>query len=284
MAVQINENSVLQSYYASWESRIGYHLMLGGTRHYGYYEKPNAWPLPVGPALRAMENQLYIGLQCPQGSRVLDAGCGYGHVAVSMARKGGYEVQAIDVVARHAERARRYIAGAKLQNQITASRADYHHLEHFDAASFDGVYTMETLVHSTDPLAVLKGFFRLLKPGGRIALNEYDHDDLDKSPKALAESMRKINQYAAMPANASFNHDVLKELVEQAGFEDVQLRDLSQNVLPMLWLFFIVAYIPCTLARLLGIEHRLVNALAGLEAYRGRHLWRYIQVTGRKPS
>lgn len=33
----INENPELQSYYQSLESRIGYRLVLGGTRHFGYW-------------------------------------------------------------------------------------------------------------------------------------------------------------------------------------------------------------------------------------------------------
>lgn len=33
----INDNPELQSYYQSLESRIGYRLVLGGTRHFGYW-------------------------------------------------------------------------------------------------------------------------------------------------------------------------------------------------------------------------------------------------------
>lgn len=33
----IKENAPLQSYYHKLESRIGYRLVLGGTRHFGYW-------------------------------------------------------------------------------------------------------------------------------------------------------------------------------------------------------------------------------------------------------
>lgn len=33
----INDNPKLQSYYQSLESRVGYRLVLGGTRHFGYW-------------------------------------------------------------------------------------------------------------------------------------------------------------------------------------------------------------------------------------------------------
>jgi sterol 24-C-methyltransferase len=116
----------------------------------------------------------------------------------------------------------------------------------------------------------------------RLRRIQYDHDDLEKAPKELADSMKKVNKYAAMLANASFDRDFLKELLQEAGFEDFHSRDLSEHIVPMLWLFYLFAIIPYLLFKLLGIEHRFVNTLAGVESYRGRHLWRYIQVTGKK--
>jgi sterol 24-C-methyltransferase len=278
----LNANPTLQKYYGSLESRIGYRLLLGDTRHFGYYTSPSSWPFPINGALRAMEEQLFNALECPPGSRLLDAGCGVGHVAIHMARAGDYRIECIDVVARHVAKAKRNISNAGMEAAISARLGDYHHLEDFQDNSFDGIYTMETLVHSTDPLGVLREFLRLLKPGGRITLNEYDHDDSEKAPKGLADSMKKVNKYAAMPANASFDRDVLKELIQEAGFEDVHLRDLSEHIVPMLWLFYLLAIIPYILFKLLGIEHCFVNTMAGVESYRGRHLWRYIQVTGKK--
>ena len=280
----IDSNPTLQRYYASLESRIGYRLFLGDTRHFGYYQSSSSFPLPINGALRAMESELFDALQCPRGSKVLDAGCGVGHVAIYMAQRGGYRVEAIDVVERHIAKAQRNIRHAGLEGAVSAQHGDYHHLEGFADDSLDGIYTMETLVHSTDPLRVLREFRRILKPGGRLAMNEYDHEDLDKAPKALSEAMVKVNKYAAMPANQSFEKDVLKDLVRKAGFEDVELRDMTENIVPMMWLFYIIAVIPLFIFRLLGIEHRFVNTLAGVEMYRGRDLWRYIQVTGRKRS
>ncbi|KAL9109384.1 MAG: hypothetical protein Q9227_005891 [Pyrenula ochraceoflavens] len=278
----LKHSSLLQDYYASLESRIGYRFILGGTRHFGYYSNANAFPLPLTTALRAMEAELFKALQCPKGSRVLDAGCGIGHVALNMAEAGNYTIEAIDIVAHHVAKAQRNIRKAGMESQITARLRNYHHLENYGDSTFDGVYTMETLVHSTDPLQVLREFLRILKPGGRIALHEYDHMDMDKAPKDLTISMQTINEYAAMPANASFDYDVLKDLMEEAGFVDVTLRDLSSHIVPMLWLFYIIAFVPYLIILMLGLEHRFVNTLTGVESYRGRYLWRYIQMTGRK--
>jgi sterol 24-C-methyltransferase len=194
----INPNRKLQNYYSSLESRIGYRLVLGGTRHFGYWTKDTLWPFPINRALRAMEDHLFDTLHLKEGSLVLDAGCGVGHVAIHMARRG-LQVSCIDVVDRHINRAKRNVHANGFDGAITVQKMDYHHLDGFADGGFDGAYTMETLVHATDPELVLSEFFRTLKPGGSIALYEYDHNNLSKVPQKLKRSVDQINEFAAMP-------------------------------------------------------------------------------------
>lgn len=103
---QINNNPALQRYYHSFESRIGYKLFLGDTRHFGYYLPGTYWPFPIDGALRAMEDHLFHSLKLNIGAEVLDAGCGVGHVAIRFAQKG-LRVQGIDVVDHHIQKAQR---------------------------------------------------------------------------------------------------------------------------------------------------------------------------------
>lgn len=159
---------------------------------------------------------------------------------------------------------------------------DYHHLEALADQSFDGVYTMETLVHATDPYAVLAGFHRLLRPGGRIALFEYDHNFLENSPGSLASSMSKINECAAMPTNASSHPGVFKQMLEDAGFEDVVVRNYSRNIRPMTRIFFILGIIPYFFIWLFGLERYFINTVAGVDMYRGHDHWRYVAISATK--
>ncbi|KAK9491183.1 S-adenosyl-L-methionine-dependent methyltransferase [Lipomyces doorenjongii] len=278
---RINSNRFLQDYYGSLESRIGYRFVLGGTRHFGYYDKDTYWPFPITRALRAMEERLFDSLRLESGAKVLDAGCGVGHVAIYMARKG-LRVQGIDVVNRHLHQAQRNIKAQGLEDRVTVRKMDYHHLDGLADESFDGVYTMETFVHATDPEGVAKEFFRVLKPGGSIVLHEYDHADLTATPN-IKVSMEEVNLIAAMPALNGFGPGVLQRIMEEAGFEEVVINDLSINVIPMLRLFFVMAIIPYFFIRLFGLEAWFVNAVAAVESYRGRHLGRYVAVSARKP-
>jgi sterol 24-C-methyltransferase len=279
----INPNRTLQSYYASLESRIGYRLVLGGTRHFGYYSEDSYWPFPIGGALRAMEDHLFDSLGLEKGDKVLDAGCGEGHVAIHLAERE-LQVEAIDVVDRHIVKARRNVKAEGLETSVAVRKMDYHHLDGFAAETFDGAYTMETFVHATEPEAALGEFYRVLKPGGSIAMYEYDHATVSSAPGYLQESWSQINKYAAMPANERFDIGVLQHMLEEAGFEDVLVADLITNITPMLRLFFILAYIPFLLVKLLHIEAWFVNTIAAVESYRGRKYWRYVAVTARKPT
>ncbi|KAI8657256.1 Methyltransf-25 domain-containing protein [Fusarium keratoplasticum] len=281
----INDNTKLQAYYASLESRIGYKVFLGDTRHFGYYPSDKSWPFPIGRSLRAMETKMGELLNLPPGANVLDAGCGVGHVALHLAKEFKYRVKAIDVVEHHVAKAKRNFARSGLsEGQISASRMDYHHLETLDDESFDGVYTMETLVHATDPKAVLAGFFRILRPGGHVAHFEYDHEFVSDSTEDMAQSMKKINDYSAMPTNDLSHPGVFKEMLEEAGFTDVMVRDYSKNIVPMTRLFYLVAYIPWLLVTFFHLEKHFINTVAGVESYRGRDRWHYVAITAKKPG
>ncbi|KAI1198774.1 S-adenosyl-L-methionine-dependent methyltransferase [Nemania serpens] len=321
----INANPRLQSYYASLESVLGYDALLGGTRHFGYYDSAATLnPFPISRALRRMEEELFraLRLRTDGGSRprALDAGCGYGHVARYMVRKG-VRVTGIDVVERHLRKARETAAreagrrdGEGEAGKLEVRHMDYHHLEALADESFDAVYTMETFVHATDPEQVLAGFFRVLKPGGRIAMHEYDHvleevEAADKSGEAdgdkkkngdrdgdgkgkggkapgtdLRRAMRQVNEWSAMPTNAISSPGAYRRMLEGAGFVDVEVRDLSAHIRPMTRLFYVLAIVPFYIIRLLGLERYFVNTVAGVGAYRGYGFWRYVQVRAMKPG
>ena len=282
----ILEYSSIQSYYDTWESRIGYKVILGGTRHFGYYDAGTLWPFPLTLALRRMEDHLFESLDLPQGARVLDAGCGVGHVALHLAHKG-LRLEGIDITPNHAAWAQQEIERLVMQDKVHAQWGDYHNLK-FDNGSFDGVYTMETLVHSSDPAKAVSEIFRVLKPGGHIVFHEYDHINKPPPdcPPHLVDAVIRINTRCGMPGNQSFERGVLQRVMEEQGFVDVISRDLSENVMPLMRLFYLIGYLPYLLICLLGLQKWFVNTEAGVQGYRvlKRGYWRYVVLTARKPG
>jgi hypothetical protein len=55
-----------------------------------------------------------------------------------------------------------------------------------------------------------------------------------------------------------------------AGFEDIVVRDYSENIVPMTRFFFLLAFIPYLFIRLFRLEKYFINAVAGVESYKGR--------------
>lgn len=62
-----------------------------------------------------------------------------------------------------------------------------------------------------------------------------------------------------MPAYMDFEEGTLGALLENAGFCDVKTADLSENVKPMLRLFFVAAYVPYLIIKAFGLEAYFVN-------------------------
>ena len=275
--------SIIRAYYSSIESRLGYRLFLGGTRHFGYYHSESLWPWPITPALKRMEAKLLEALPCPAGSKVLDAGCGIGNVALYMAENGGFRIEGIDLTPHHIVKAMRNIQNAGFRNQISVRLGDYHSLESFDDVSFDAIYTLETFVHAANPRQALKEFLRVLKPGGYLVLHEYDHTPLEKMPKSMSDEAKILNTRVCLPGFEMFETDDLKRLVQSIGFEDCTQTDMSKNIVPMLWLFYVFAYIPHLFLNFFGLQYYFPNTTSAIGMYRGRQYWRYIQVRGKKP-
>ena len=280
----IQHRPILQRYYATFESRIGYWAFLGGRRHFAYYDPGTYWPFPITAALVRMEEYLYNSLQLQAGSRVLDAGCGEGFVAIHMASKG-LSVEGIDIVDHHIEGARRNVRRAGYEKTVTISFADYHHLEQYPDGSFDGVYVIETLSHSTDPQKVLSEFFRIIRSGGRLALQEYEHVEEKRMLKDHVQRMRYINELGSMPALNLFEVGVLESMVVKQGFGNVESKDLSDNVRPLLRLFFVVAFIPYLFITLFGLERHFANAVGAVYGFRSdrKGYGRYTAITATKP-
>ncbi|KIX97891.1 uncharacterized protein Z520_06669 [Fonsecaea multimorphosa CBS 102226] len=271
--------STVSDYYHRLESRIGYRFILGGTRHFGYYKEGTLWPFPIGAALRRMEERLYLTLGLKDNSLVLDAGTGNGDVAIFMAKKG-LRVKAIDLLDMHVQWARENVKRNHLGDQIEVFSGNYEKLD-FDNDTFDGVYTMETLVHAGEPDQAMREFYRVLKPGGVVTHVEYEHD-MDNNPIGR-NALRRINTYAHMPAFEQFPLNTIRKKLINVGFQDIEVQDLSKNVAPMMRFFFLLAYIPYLIIQLLGMEAYFVNAMAGVELWRHSDDVRLLMVKARKP-
>lgn len=123
----------------------------------------------------AMRESLVAGLGELAGARVLDVGCGTGDDVRSLARlvgDGGH-VTGIDLSSTMLAEANRRTAGTSLP--VTFESGDMTRLP-FPDASFDAVHVKLVRFHCPDLDAADDEIVRVTRPGGRIAIFDYDFE------------------------------------------------------------------------------------------------------------
>lgn len=107
------------------------------------------------------------------GMRVLELGCGIGEVSLMAARLVGPhgQLHCLDFDPAALEIARQRVKSAG-HDHVTFENVDIHH--HSPERLYDAVIGRHILVHTPDPLAVLRRVVSLLHPGGVAAFQEGD--------------------------------------------------------------------------------------------------------------
>jgi SAM-dependent methyltransferase len=138
--------------------------LLGDTAARDYAGKLRLFNSFAEPELR----QAVASLGLEPGMRILDAGCGTGDALEWLAVEVGAQglVVGLDLAAAHAAAAR-----AAVPARIAVLQGDLLRPP-LAAASFDLIWTVNTVNHLRDPLAGVKLLATLLRGGGRIALGQ----------------------------------------------------------------------------------------------------------------
>lgn len=102
------------------------------------------------------------------GLRVLDLGCGGGHLLQALERHAGTRGVGLDISQELCRRARA-LSGAPV------ARGDVERPP-FPPEGFDLVFLTEVIEHLPDPVAALKGIRTLLVPGGRLVISAPNRD------------------------------------------------------------------------------------------------------------
>ena len=270
---------VVKAYFATKESRLGYKYLLKGTKHYGYYPSRRN-DISMAEAQLEMERQLGKALNLLPGSKVLDAGCGEGLVAIHLNKEFGYEIFGVDILDWSIDNANKNKQRADA-NGLQFQVSDYSHTD-FPDNYFDGVYTMETLVHSGDYKKALKEFYRVLKPGGILVNFEYALDD---ELHDETEKWQTIYQGGALIKTFyDFRVSRMEGIWQNAGFKKVTVTDITKYMVPFMKRLYQLAIIPYGLMKMTKQEKKHVNAYAAVISYPRHHQFHYTIMRGYKPG
>lgn len=126
------------------------------------------------------------------GEHILEVGCGSGVLCRQVAPGvvPGGKITGVDISPDFLRIAQAYVAGTDLTNSIQWSAGQAEVLP-FRDASFNGVFAARLLLHVSDPQAVLKELVRIVRPGGRVVVMDWDYDTvaLDHSDRELTRRL-----------------------------------------------------------------------------------------------
>lgn len=217
--------------------------VMGEDLHFGLFAQRGE---PLAAATERLTDHLIDALAPSAGQSVLDVGCGVGAPAVRLAEREDCSVTGISTSAAGlaAARARRPARGQVEFRQVDAVATG------FEADRFDGVFSLESAHLIVPHDALFRELYRVLRPGGRLALCDVT------LVAALEDRWPEVEGYRAMGFSAgaamhiqralhgtmhrAFGTTRLTEAVvyrdqaDAAGFVDIELVNLSAAVQPTL--------------------------------------------------
>jgi SAM-dependent methyltransferase len=158
----------------------------------------------------------------PDGSRVLEAGCGVGAQTVILARSSpGARFECMDISEASLAAARQMAADQQLAN-VNFRQGDIYQLPYRDAC-FDHAFVCFVLEHLTDPLGALKEIRRVIKPGGTLTVIEGDHGSYYCHPKSHAadQAVQCLVRIQAEAGGDALIGRQLYPLLVAAGYAEV---------------------------------------------------------------
>jgi ubiquinone/menaquinone biosynthesis C-methylase UbiE len=160
----------------------------------------------------------------PEGSSVLEAGCGVGAQTVTLASNSPRAlITSIDVSEASVVEARKAVQAAAINN-VTLRQADIFHLP-FPPESFDHVFVCFVLEHLAQPVEALRALKYVLKPGGTITVIEGDHGSTYFYPDSVY-ARRAVRCQVELQARAGANALIGRELyplLREAGYGEVHV-------------------------------------------------------------
>ena len=154
------------------------------------------------------------------GTHVLDVGSGIGGPSRTLARELGCRVTGIDLTHEYCRVADMLAARVGLSGLVSYRQGDALDLL-FPDATFDAVWTQHTAMNIADKPRLYGQMFRVLKPGGVLAIDDILAGPLGPVHFPVPWAREPQTSFLASP-------DELRRLLETAGFVIAEWNDTTE--------------------------------------------------------
>ena len=162
-------------------------------------------------------------LNLKAGERVLDVGSGTGGSAFYMAREFGVFVEGVDISLNMVAQARK--RADEMHLPVVFTPVDVMQLE-YPPASFDVIYSRDTLLHIAQKKELFQKFRRWLKPEGRLLITDYCISEAPVTQEFQAYLEDRQYQLLTVPK--------YEQMLRDTGFEQVRAENRTEQFIRLL--------------------------------------------------
>lgn len=166
-----------------------------------------------------------------EGLSVLDVGCGSGAITADIAQRVGEKgkVVGIDLSQNLIELAQKNFAHLPNLSFEVANINDF-----FLEEKFDLVIAARTLQWVNNPAEIVAKMKSLLKKGGKISINDYNHTKVEWSPAPPKSMLDFYDAFLLWRKDAGFDNEIadnLSNIYKNAGLSEVKIIDQYETSL-----------------------------------------------------
>jgi tocopherol O-methyltransferase len=191
--------------------------------HYGLWHEGTA---SLSEAILNTNRFAVNVLAINSGDLVLDAGCGVGGTSIYVAETTGATVEAITLSSVQLRKAVALAARSPAVTLIHVSKQDYTQTA-FGDEQFSKIFGIESVCYANDKMSFIREAYRLLKPGGKLAVIDAF---LARNHLSAKERLIYENFIGGWVVPNLCTESDFYSMLSRVGFANVSFQDMSDLI------------------------------------------------------